>query len=215
MKKVFLTTLFVAILALTGCSFKLESSISSESATLQSDVGASTDIQSDTESESKELNSNFLPEEKVAPIITIPSTISDHDPSFETTDAIVEALFKIDDIEYEWDVLNPGYDFITDVNGDILIVTYNVGEEPINVSEYARSIEEEQGWNTPEILNALQEINTLEYIGRAEFIADMANSFEYYNSYLFRYKNKVLLIEPPLDADDNDIYTATMFKPCY
>lgn len=165
----------------------------------------------DTEDESA---GTPLPEEKVASIVTIPSTFSaeDYEPSFETDDAIIEPLFELDGSEYIWDEPNFGYDFIVDENGDMLIVTYNVGEEPVEISEYARSIKEEQGWEPPEILDALQEIDALEYLGRAEFIEDKANAFEYHNSYLFRYKDKVLLIEPP--SDHGEVYTSTMFKPC-
>lgn len=215
MKKAFLTTLFIAILALTGCTFKTEDSISTESATQESSADTSTDV-SNIESESKESDGNFPSVEKIAPIIPIPSTLSDVViPTLEAYgDFIAEPLFELDGIAYESDVLNQGYDFITDENGDIFIVTYNVGAEPVEVSEFARSIREDQGWTPPEILNALQELDTLEYIGRAEFIEDVANVLEYHNSYLFRYKDKVLLIEPPSDSDEDGVYNSTMFKPC-
>lgn len=152
------------------------------------------------------------PEEKVAPINPIPSTVSERVPDFQTTDPLAEPIFELDEIRYEQDVLNLGYDFIMDENGDILIVTYNVGEEPVEISEYARSIREEQGWEPPEILTALRELDTLEYIGRAELIEDTANAFEYHNSDLYYYQNKILLIEP-ISAEDN-LYSSTMFKPC-
>lgn len=213
MKKSLIIATLSATFLLSGCSENKGSMPTSESA-LPTNADISADSRTEIKSELTEPNADFPPEEKAAPIVTIPSTFSadNYEPSFETDDAIIEPLFELDGSKYIWDELNFGYDFIVDENGDILIVTYNVGEEPVEISEYARSIKEDQGWDPPEILDAMQEIDALEYLGRAEFIEDKANAFEYHNSYLFRYKDKVLLIEPPSDLVE--VYTSTMFKPC-
>ena len=127
MKKSLIIATISATFLLSGCSENKGSMPTSESA-----PPTNTDSSAD-----RETNGYFPPEEKAAPIVTIPSTFSadNYEPSFETDDAIIEPLFELDGSKYIWDELNFGYDFIVDENGDILIVTYNVGEGPVEISE--------------------------------------------------------------------------------
>ncbi|MDE7193269.1 MAG: hypothetical protein K2O14_04790 [Oscillospiraceae bacterium] len=151
----------------------------------------------------------FPPEEKIAPIIPLPSTRT-YDP--DVAGEIIEPLFELDGIAYEWDIKEGIWSFLIFEDGSILLETRDGLIKP---SDY-------DNVDGDEIVAALSDINSLEYVGFAK-VYDGALGIE---EYLYRFGDKLLAYTPcpqcmefsallrNSDYDPNQYYEACMYIPC-
>ncbi len=152
-------------------------------------------------------NSAQTYEEKIAPITSIPSTKTSENP--DVIGEIIEPLFELDGVSYEWDIEEGYRDFLMDEGGNILLETR---DGLISPSDYN---------DGTDIVAALSSLDTLDFVGIVsnEF-ADMAGEHLYrYNEKLLAYASfpdgmqySTLLRDS--DYDPNQYYCVRMYKPC-
>ena len=171
MKKMLLIILGGVILSLVGCEGNKESSPSSESV-LPISIDTSVGSQLEELSTSNETDTIFSPEEKIAPITPIPSTIYEYTVAPVSTEGTyIEPIFEFNGTPYEWDLINALCFFVLNDNEKIMVVTaYNQdGKELIELTEYVNLCEDD-GDYVHETLYALQEIDMKLYQKHMSFI---------------------------------------------